>query len=248
MKLYRPTTKQQILIGLILGLWILMFAFIMRPFEHGTMNTKTWVIVSLVYGISALLSYVSIVIFQKIITAKSIKWDYRYEISAFLIFYFLYTAITYICYLSPLLNGFYTLPEYLNKIIFKIAIVLTPLLILIRKFAGKIFASTETDDIIIKGENKLDALKIKKSQVICASNSQNYVEIIYLDGGKIKKKLIRASLKNVLNEQPFLIQIHRSHLINPSHLISWKDSNNIELTQMELPVSKMFKNNIPALK
>ncbi|MEM1336183.1 MAG: LytTR family transcriptional regulator DNA-binding domain-containing protein [Bacteroidota bacterium] len=42
----------------------------------------------------------------------------------------------------------------------------------------------------------------------------------------------------------FLIQVHRSHLINPTHFKSWKDANSIVLTQMELPISKNYKSQL----
>ncbi|MEL6255259.1 MAG: LytTR family DNA-binding domain-containing protein, partial [Bacteroidota bacterium] len=56
-----------------------------------------------------------------------------------------------------------------------------------------------------------------------------------------KTKLIRTSLKKLQAEFPFLLQIHRSHLINPEHVKSWVDSSTISLSQIELPVSKNYK-------
>jgi DNA-binding LytR/AlgR family response regulator len=99
---------------------------------------------------------------------------------------------------------------------------------------------TKEDILIIKGDNQLDILKTNKSELICVSNAQNYVEIFYIQNNKLNSKLIRTSLKNLKEEFDFLLQVHRSHLINPSHFKSWKDSNTIYLTEMELPVSKTF--------
>jgi len=42
-------------------------------------------------------------------------------------------------------------------------------------------------------------------------------------------------------ELDFLIQVHRSHLINPMHFRSWKNPNTIILTHTEVPVSKTFE-------
>ncbi|MEM6803950.1 MAG: LytTR family DNA-binding domain-containing protein, partial [Bacteroidota bacterium] len=79
------------------------------------------------------------------------------------------------------------------------------------------------------------------------SNAQNYVEIFYLEANELKTKLIRSSLKKILADADFLIQIHRSHLINPTHFKSWKDSQTIYLGQIELPVSKSYKDKLKSL-
>lgn len=248
MNSYKLSIKQHIIIGLALCGWALLFAYLIKPFEHGEMTPTIWFFVGLAFSVSAFISYMCIAFFQRKVEEKFLKWDYRFEILALLLFYIIYTILTYICYRSPLINGFYTLGEFLNNIIFKIAIIFTPILIVIKQLTGRLFSSKLDDDVIIKGENKLDVIKLKQSQFICASNAQNYVEITYLDGEQLSKKLIRSSLKKILNEHKFLRQIHRSHLINPSHFISWKDSSTIILTQMELPVSKMYKNELPVVK
>lgn len=101
--------------------------------------------------------------------------------------------------------------------------------------------------MIFKGENRLDILKINKADLVCISNAQNYIEIFYIENNKLHSKLIRSSLKKVLDDFGFLVQIHRSHLINPSHFKSWRNSNTIILTQIELPVSKNYKDVLLAL-
>lgn len=247
--------KQHTIIAFSLCAWTLLFTLLMKPFEHGDMNTRVWVMVAITFSLSAFVSYMSIAFFQLRVLAKFITWNYRLEILAIVLFFALYSVLTYISYKSPWIMGYYTAGEFLSKIMLKVAIIFMPILIVSRQFARRQFA-TNVDvgnnekadtEVIIRGENKLDVLKLKQSQIISASNAQNYVEISYLDGGKLCKKLIRASLKNILNEHEFLSQIHRSHLINPEHFISWKDSSNILLTQMELPVSKNYKKNLPTL-
>ena len=83
--------------------------------------------------------------------------------------------------------------------------------------------------------------------MVCISNAQNYVEIFYVENGKLASKLIRSSLKKVQEDFSFLVQIHRSHLINPIHFKSWRNQNTIVLTQIELPVSKSYKEVLLAL-
>ena len=161
-------------------------------------------------------------------------------------FYIVYTLITFPYYKSDIVEGFYNFYEFTTKIILIISLILTPIIFLARRYSIKLIPQQETY-IVIRGNNKMDFLKIKKEELICVSNSQNYVEIFYVENEQLKTKLIRSSLKKIQYEFDFLIQIHRSHLINPSHFKSWKDSNTILLTQVELPVSKNYKNRLLSL-
>ena len=122
----------------------------------------------------------------------------------------------------------------------KTSIVLIPILILARIYVVKLIPPKETI-LTIKGDNKLDILKVYPSDLICVSSSQNYADIFFVDGDILSSKLIRSSLKKIHQEVPFLIQVHRSHFINPSHFKSWKNQNTIYLTQMEVAVSKNYK-------
>jgi DNA-binding LytR/AlgR family response regulator len=103
------------------------------------------------------------------------------------------------------------------------------------------------DFISIRGENKLDILKIKKCDLVCVSKAQNYVEIFFINGGEPEAMLIRTTLKKIQIELNFLIKVHRSHLINPSHFKAWKNHNTLLLTQKEIPISKNYKEIISSL-
>ncbi len=246
MKTLNPSLKHHTIIGALLGLWCFVFAFFIRPFEHGTMDLEKWIYVSVGYSIIAFTSYILISLYQKYIYEKLNKWSLLLEISVYIIFYILYTITSYLFYKSLLINGIYDFKKYLTEIIINTILIFTPLIFFVRFYAQKLIPA-KNDIIIIKGENKLDILKIKPSDLICISNSQNYVEIFYLDNSKFKSKLIRSTLKKILSDFEFLIQIHRSHLINPSHFKSWVNPSTISLTNKDLPVSKNYKNQLLSL-
>ena len=154
--------------------------------------------------------------------------------------------MTYLYYKSPILNGGFGFLEFLQVIILKSALISTPIIVLARIYSVNLIP-IQDENIIIRGENKLDILKITKSDLVCVSNSQNYVEIFYMEESKIKTKLIRITLKKVQKDFDFLVQIHRSHLINPTHFKAWKNQDTIFLTQIELPVSKNYKEQLLSL-
>ncbi|WP_350284558.1 LytTR family DNA-binding domain-containing protein [uncultured Croceitalea sp.] len=241
-----PSLKYHALVGAFLSIWVFVLGFVVRPFEHGNPDDRMWFYVSLGFGILVFICYGIMSIVQKLAYSKIKRWSIWLEIVSYCGFYAIYTLLSYAFYRTDLILGTYGLFEFFTKIIFKSAFIFVPIMILSRKYLIKLLPDKE-DNIVVQGANKLDMLHIKKSQLIAISNAQNYVEIFYLQDNKLAVKLIRSSLKKVRRDLDFLIQVHRSHLINPSHFRSWKNSNTIVLTQLEIPVSKSYKADLLAI-
>lgn len=241
-----PKIEHHVITAILLALWAFLFGFFARPFEHGNMDLGIWINVSIGFSLAAFLAYILVAFYQKLIYNTLSRWNIYFEISIYIVFYLVYTVITYFYYKSSFVRGFYDFPRFFTEIIINISLIISPIIFLLRRYTIKLIPEKE-EYITFKGDNKLDFLKIKKNELICISNSQNYVEIFFLENEQLKTKLIRSSLKKVQYEFDFLIQVHRSHLINPSHFKSWKDSATILLTQVELPVSKSYKNRLLAL-
>lgn len=246
MSILNPSIKHHFIIGVLISIWTFLFAFIIRPFDDGTLNFRLWVLISIGFSLMALASYTLLALIQKKVYQKLLRWNTYLEISSFVFFYLIYLISIYGYYKSPFLNGGYSFIEFTTIIFLKLALITSPVIILARKYLIKLIPVKE-DILIIRGDNKLDLLRVTKSDLICVSNAQNYIEIFHTDNGKLKSKLIRYSLKKIQEDFDFLVQIHRSHLINPSHFKSWKNSNTISLTQMELPVSKNYKEHLLSL-
>lgn len=238
--------KHNTIVGLFLGVWIFVFAFIIKPFDDGTLNFRSWILISSGFSILAFLSYMILAFIQKMIFEKTAKWNFSLEIASIIFFHFIYFAGIYFFYKSPVLNGGYDLTTFFVTIFIKVALILTPVIILARRYLIKLIPLKD-DILIIRGENKLDILKIKKADLVCISNAQNYVEVFYVENDKLTSKLLRTSLKKLQEDFDFLVQIHRSHLINTAHFKSWRNPNTIMLTQIELPVSKNYKETLLTL-
>jgi DNA-binding LytR/AlgR family response regulator len=240
MEKLNPSIKHHLLIGIFISIWFFIFAFFIRPFDDGTISLKVWILISVGFSLIAFLCYGLIAIIQKSIYQKTSKWNIVFEIATLVLFHLLFLVSTFIYYKSPVLNGGYAFFEFLRVIILKSALISTPIIVLARIYSVKLIP-TQDENIIIRGENKLDILKIRRSDLVCVSNSQNYVEIFFIDENQLKKKLIRSTLKKVQNDFDFLVQVHRSHLINTTHFKAWKNQDTISLTQIDLPVSKNYK-------
>jgi hypothetical protein len=243
MKELNPSIKQHLVVGLLMALWIFVFAFIIKPFDDGTLNFRSWIFISFGFSVLAFICYSVLAFLQNKIYKKISKWNFSLEIGSILFFFLIYLFGIYSFYKSPILIGGYNFSEFFTIIFIKVAVILTPVIILARRYLIKLIPVKE-DILTFMGENKLDILKIKKADLVCISNAQNYVEIFYIENGKLHSKLLRTSLKKILEDFAFLVQIHRSHLINPIHFKSWRNSNTIILTQIELPVSKNFKESV----
>lgn len=246
MKQLNISIKHNLIVGLLIALWIFVFAFIIRPFDDGTIDFKSWLLISLGFSVLAFLCYSVLAFVQKRVYLKTSKWNLKLEIICLLFFYSIYLIGIYFYYKSPILKGGYNFTEFFLIIFSRIALILTPVIILARRYLIKLIPSKE-DILTIRGENKLDILKINKADLVCISNAQNYVEIFYIENGKLTSKLLRISLRKVQEDFEFLMQIHRSHLINPAHFKSWRNQNTISLTQIELPVSKSYKETLLTL-
>jgi hypothetical protein len=240
MKNLNPSLKHHLLIGIFISIWLFVFAFFIRPFDDGTVTYIMWLLISIGFSVIAFLCYGVLAVIQKVIYNKISKWNIGLEIASLVFFQLLFLVSTYMYYKSPLLNGGYSFFNFFQIIILKSALISTPIIILARAYSIKLIPLKD-DYIAIRGENKLDILKIRKADLVCVSNSQNYVEIFFLEESRLKAKIIRSTLKKVQHDFDFLVQIHRSHLINPSHFKAWKNQDTILLTQIELPVSKNYK-------
>ncbi|BDU23852.1 LytTR family DNA-binding domain-containing protein [Flavobacterium sp. GSB-24] len=241
-----PSIKHHLVIAILISLWLFVFAFIIKPFDDGTINFRAWFLISFGFSLMAFLCYGLLAFIQKSFYERKAKWNVTLEIIAIFLFYILYLIGVFAFYKSPILNGGYDFSEFFLIIFIKVALILTPVIILARRYLIKLISIKE-DVLIFKGENKLDVLKINKADLVCVSNAQNYVEIFYIENDKLHSKLIRSSLKKIQDDFGFLVQIHRSHLINPSHFKSWRNANTIILTQIELPVSKNYKDILMSL-
>lgn len=246
MKELNPKVKHHLIVGSLIGVWLFVFAFIIQPFDDGTINFRAWFLISFGFSVMAFLCYGLLAILQKSFYERIKKWNIGLEIAAVFLFHVLYLIVVFAFYKSPILNGGYSFAEFFSIIFIKVALILTPVIILARRYLIKLIPMQD-DVLLFRGENRLDVLKIKKEDLVCISNAQNYVEIFYIENDKLQSKLIRSSLKKVQDNFGFLVQIHRSHLINPMHFKSWRNSNTIILTQIELPVSRNYKDVLLAL-
>ncbi len=82
-----------------------------------------------------------------------------------------------------------------------------------------------TDNFILLADNRKDKLQIGMQNLLYIESEGNYVSIAWLDSGKIKKTLLRSTLKRIKEQiihLPYLFQCHRAFIVNCKNITDVK--------------------------
>lgn len=76
--------------------------------------------------------------------------------------------------------------------------------------------------IKLTGTNRNEELLIEPDRLLLLTASDNYVEIFFIEAGKIKKQLFRNTLKTMesaMSNQPQFYRCHKAHIVNLKKVI-----------------------------
>lgn len=233
--------KHHTIVALIISLWLVVFLVFIAPFDASDLNFRIRLLIMPIYGFISFITYLLLIPFQNWVFRYFKKWSITLEVLFIIVFNTIQIIGSYAYYKTDIVNGDYSFQKFVLNVYLPIGLIILPIIIFTRWYLSKKIP-VETENIInLKGDNKLDILKIASEDLICISSADNYVEVSYLINGKLQKKLLRNTLKEIQNTVPNLIKVHRSHLINPTHFKEWNGSSSIVLTAMEVPVSKNYR-------
>jgi len=111
-----------------------------------------------------------------------------------------------------------------------------------------ILNDTESKNIIFNDENNIAKLFVKQENIIFIQSADNYLEINYLENGKLSKFLLRNSMKNIESQiiQGAVFRCHRSFIVNTNNIeLAIKTTSGYNLTlkhfsNFQIPVSKSY--------
>ncbi len=247
----KTSFKYHFLLAFILGIWIILFLVIIGPFDAAPLTFEQRAQIMYGYGILFMVSYIMTLPFQYLWYRKFKTWTLWTEIGFIVLFFLVCWPFTFWYYQGGIVNGDYPFAKFSWEVYFPTLAILFPLLLFARKMVSRYSMAKEfkgDKKMTLTGEHKLDILRVEPSKLICISAANNYVEIYYEANGELKKKLLRSTLKKMQEELNFLVQIHRSHLINPRHFTKWIDTNTIALGSIHLPVSKKHKAHLVSIE
>jgi len=233
--------KSHAILATLIGIWLVVFQILISPFDVAELTFVSKLIIIPPYGILFFLSYMAGIYLQNKWFLKSQTWNYKKEIITLSFIFFLLLFLSFSYYKTPLVNGNYSFSKFAFTVYLPILIVFLGIIVVGRIYLNKQEAKKNKSKVLLEGINKSDLLKINPEEIVCISSAQNYVEVQYIKEGKVQKKLLRNTLKKIGNDVPQLLQVHRSHLVNPEHFVKWKNSNVAIFHTLEIPVSKTYQ-------
>lgn len=115
-------------------------------------------------------------------------------------------------------------------------------------------AIIEEQPVKIVSDGGYDHFELMPSSFAFAESADNYVKIWYDEGGKLKQKMIRQTLKNIehlFKDYSYIIRCHRTYVVNTNFITSFTgNAQGLKLTirsenRMQVPVSRSM---VPAIK
>lgn len=239
--------KHHLLVAISIGIWLYIFLVLIAPFDTAELPFSIRLLILPPYGVISFLSYIVLVPVQNWLYRKKNYWNIPMEMTFQFFFSLIVLFASFAYYKTGIINGDYDFIKFTFQVFYPIFFIILPILLFLRWWLNKKSIRQNQDRILLEGDNKLDVLHIGLKDLVCISSADNYVEVSYLDHQILKRKLLRTTLKKMQPQVPSLIKVHRSHLINPEHFKDWKNTNTIHLTQVEIPVSKSYKEKVLAL-
>lgn len=237
----QTSVKWHLVVAVNISLWLVLFLILIAPFDVADLPFKIRLQIIPLYGLITFIVYMLLVPIQNWLFKKLKVWSVLLELAFVVSFIMLVFGGCYLYYISDVVRGDYSFQDFTFEIFFPILFIFLPILLFARWFLNKKVKTKSEDFIMLTGENKLDFLKLKFSDLICISSATNYVEVSYLKNTHLKTKLLRSTLSAIEKKTFGLLKVHRSHLINPIHFKEWKDSSTILVNEIEVPISKKYK-------
>ena len=254
---YNSSFKTHVLIAVILGLLLGFILLVLKPLNLTIDRLDNYGKVLLMgFGLVKFVNYLLAHVIENYVYREIKKWTWWNEI-IFLVFSTITGAILGYIYSDFVLNKQILSFRKLIIFFFYIVLPITPLLIfpkavlryLFSTNANKNIKATVSDavrvqdkqenNILLEGQNSNDQLVLLEIQLIYVKSVDNYLLVYYEDNG-IQNKMLRATLNEIAKQIPFLVQPHRSYLINPKH-----DFKIIGNSQKAVLTSSSFKGQIP---
>lgn len=101
------------------------------------------------------------------------------------------------------------------------------------------FGSEEDAEIEFESENKSEYFQLFLEQIMLIKSANNYIGVIYKQGDKISKRLIRNTLKTTeeqFSKYPSMIRCHRSFIVNKNYIQKIaKGTDGLKLSLFDYP-------------
>ncbi|MHA7129841.1 LytTR family DNA-binding domain-containing protein [Algoriphagus namhaensis] len=246
---FDPSIQHHLLIALGLSIWIFVFLYFTEPLDVGQLTPQEKLQFLPFYGLFGALGYLLCLPVQLWLFRREGKWMIWSELVFFGALVLLGLGASWMVYYYLVMKAnpySYTLDYFFVAIYLPAGLTLFPILAMGCWSFGKYKEKRlETNKVEIQGIGTHEGIRLPLESLIMVRSSDNYVEIYFLEGLRLKTQLIRNTLATVAVQVPDLCRTHRSFLINPIHFKQWKSGNRKLLVQLseglEAPVSKTYQ-------
>lgn len=165
--------------------------------------------------------------------------------------FFIMLKVSLICLVAPVVLRIYDIISNLKSS--------NSQLLQEKKVVQKMIEKYEDDilnkSIVLTSETGTETMELKISDIVLIRSADNYVEVGFLEGDSIRKKLIRNTMKGIESQIkviPGFVRCHRTCIVNAHYIEKLEkkiDSYCISLTgySEKVPVSRQYLLNIREL-
>ncbi len=235
-------TSKSLRMSVVAGICVFGVLTLLKPFSLHELATPVLLKTTGIYGLATLV-VTALVVFVLPRLLPSVfaesHWTVAHEIVAYL-FILSLVAFTNLIINIHLYNNTFSLENFLSMLTMVLSVGILPVVIgvvvkqkvLLKRYEA---AARETEALVtvtkapaqvglikLIGTNRNEELQIEPERLLLLTASDNYVEIFFIEAGKIKKQLFRNTLKTMesaMSNQPQFYRCHKAHIVNLKKVI-----------------------------
>jgi hypothetical protein len=240
---------------------VFAFLFLFQPFDISQLQTKDKYYLMVGMAIVTFLSFsLNLLIIPSLFSRKfsSVEWNIKKEILWNL--WILFTILAGYFLLNNVLGvmkfGFSLVIKLLLTAVIPISVLiivnhnkmLRTHLKLADELSRKLKENKTIQDKIVyfNSDYQKDSLAIKISSLMFIRSANNYIEVFWKEGEKIKNQMVRSNMhyaENILKEYKFVFKCHRSYIVNINYIEKIEGNSQgyrlfFEKVEFPVPVAK----------
>ncbi len=213
-------------VSAILAVIVVFIIVFLKPFDSLNDDVLFQQIKLVGYSLCIVIPIMMLHLFENLWFAKTKEKWFVYQELVILVVGFLFISATSYFYNTYVVNDMTMETNYIFQWMMEFGLPFTPIFmplwIYLRfrfsKVVIQIDSLKKNSKVTITGANRNEELSFMEGDFILAKAQSNYVDIFFLEDGKITKKMIRTTLSNLVKLIPSAQQIHRSYLVNPQKI------------------------------
>lgn len=271
---FRDSLKEELGRLFLLSFGVFLFVLFFQPFPLGMLDYNNRLIYVTGFGIIEFLLACLVLVVIPLLTPKWFvvsEWEsgppfllslllitltstaftfyIRFVGNVPLTFYIVFKVIL-VC-LLPILSLVFL---YKNKSLEHVIVLLKEQNKMLKQKLSDQTMKADEEQIEISSTNHSQKVSFKNKNVLAIKSADNYIEIYYLVGDVVEKKLIRSTLKSIvlqLSGNQDFVRCHRTCLVNANHIVRLSRNYSgyylkLKYLEEDVPVSRQYLEQVRA--